>query len=78
MAIIIGSFFLYALFLFVASPIIIASSIVIKERRISLYQQLVFLILQGAVVMLIIELSAILMKNVQETTFFANSESGSF
>lgn len=89
MAIIIGGFFLYALFfsgmmlarrqieflfLFVASPIIIATSIGIKERRSALYQQLVSLILQGAVVMLIIGLSAILMKNIQETTFFANSD----
>lgn len=89
MAIIIGGFFLYALFfsgmmlarrqieflfLFVASPIIIATSIGVKERRSALYQQLVSLILQGAVVMLIIGLSAILMKNIQETTFFANSD----
>ena len=89
MAIIIGGFFLYALFfsgmmlarrqieflfLFVASPIIIATSIGVKERRSALYQQLVSLILQGAVVMLIIGLSAILMKNIQETTFFTNSD----
>lgn len=89
MAIIIGGFFLYALFfsgmmlarrqieflfLFVASPIIIATSIGVKERRSALYQQLVSLILQGAVVMLIIGLLAILMKNIQETTFFANSD----
>ena len=88
MAIIVGGFFLYALFfsgmmlarrqieflfLFVVSPIILATSIGNKERRSALYQQLVSLILQGAVVMLIIGLTAILMKSIQATTFFNNS-----
>ena len=88
MAIIVGGFFLYALFfsgmmlarrqieflfLFVVSPIILATSIGNKERRSALYQQLVSLILQDAVVMLIIGLTAILMKSIQATTFFNNS-----
>ena len=88
MAIIVGGFFLYALFfsgmmlarrqieflfLFVASPIILATSIGNKDRRSALYQQLVSLILQGVVVMLIIGLTAILMKAIQGTTFFNNS-----
>lgn len=85
MAIIVGGFFLYALFfsgmmlarrqieflfLFVISPIILATSVGNKERRSALFQQLVSLILQGAVVMLIIILTVMLMKAIQSTTFF--------
>ena len=85
MAIIVGGFFLYALFfsgmmlarrqieflfLFVISPIILATSIGNKDRRSALFQQLVSLILQGAVVMLIIILTVMLMKAIQGTTFF--------
>ena len=88
MGIIVGGFFLYALFfsgmmlarrqieflfLFVISPILFATSVGNKQRRGALYEQLVSLILQGAVVMLIIGLTAILMKSIQGTTFFANS-----
>lgn len=88
MSIIVGGFFLYALFfsgmmlarrqieflfLFVISPIILATSIGNKDRRGALFQQLVSLILQGAVVMLIIGLTALLMKSIQGTTFFEKS-----
>lgn len=88
MAIIIGGFFLYALFfsgmmlarrqieflfLFVISPIIFATSIGNKQRRGAVFEQLVSLILQGAVVMLIIGLTAILMKSIQGTNFFPTS-----
>ena len=85
--IIVGGFFLYALFfsgmmlarrqieflfLFIISPIVFATSIGNKQRRSVVYEQLVSLILQGAVVMLIIGLSALLMKSIQSTTFFNN------
>lgn len=85
MAIIIGGFFLYALFfsgmmlakrqieflfLFVISPIIFSTSVGVKERRSALFQQLVSLILQGTVIMLIIGLTALLMKSIQGTLFF--------
>lgn len=88
MGIIVGGFFLYALFfsgmmlarrqieflfLFVISPIIFATSIGQKQRRQAVYEQLVSLILQGAVVMLIIGLTALLMKAIQGTTFFETS-----
>ena len=88
MAIIVGGFFLYALFfsgmmlarrqieflfLFVISPIIFATSVGNKQRRSAVIEQLVSLILQGAVVMLIIGLTAMLMKAIQGTTFFATS-----
>lgn len=88
MSIIVGGFFLYALFfsgmmlarrqieflfLFVISPIIFATSIGVKERRGAVFQQLVSLILQGAVIMLIIGLTALLMKSIQSTIFFNNA-----
>ena len=88
MSIIVGGFFLYALFfsgmmlarrqieflfLFVISPIIFATSVGDKSRRNALFQHLVSLILQGAVIMLIIGLTALLMKSVQNTTFFSNA-----
>ncbi len=88
MSIIVGGFFLYALFfsgmmlarrqieflfLFVISPIIFATSVGNKQRRGAVFEQLVSLILQGAVVMLIIGLTALLMKSIQGTTFFDNS-----
>ena len=88
MAIIVGGFFLYSLFfcgmmlarrqieflfLFVISPIIFATSIGNKERRNAVVQQLVSLMLQGAVIMLIISLTAIVMGQINETTFFSNS-----
>lgn len=88
MAIIVGGFFLYALFfsgmmlarrqieflfMFVVSPIIFASSVGNKQRRGAVIETLVSLILQAAVIMLIIGLTAILMKSIQGTTFFNNS-----
>jgi len=88
MAIIIGGFFLYALFfsgmmlarrqieflfLFVVSPIIFATSVGNKERRGAVFQHMASLILQGAVVMLIIGLTAFIVKSVQTTTFFNNT-----
>lgn len=88
MAIIIGGFFLYALFfsgmmlarrqieflfLFVISPIIFSTSVAVKERRSALFQQLVSLILQGTVIMLIIGLTALLMKSIQGTVFFQDA-----
>ena len=88
MAIIVGGFFLYSLFfcgmmlarrqieflfLFVISPIVFATSIGNKERRNAVVQQLVSLMLQGAVIMLIISLTAIVMGQINETTFFSNS-----
>lgn len=88
MAIIIGGFFLYALFfsgmmlarrqieflfLFVISPIIFSTSVGVKERRSAVFQQLVSLILQGTVIMLIIGLTALLMKSIQGTIFFQNA-----
>ena len=88
MAIIVGGFFLYSLFfcgmmlarrqieflfLFVISPIVFATSIGNKERRNAVVQQLVSLMLQGAVIMLIISITAIVMGQINETTFFANT-----
>src|SRR5574344_554095 len=88
MAIIVGGFFLYSLFfcgmmlarrqieflfLFVISPIIFATSIGNKERRSAVVQQLVSLMLQGAVIMLIISLTAIVMGQINSTTFFNNT-----
>ena len=88
MAIIVGGFFLYSLFfcgmmlarrqieflfLFVISPIVFATSIGNKERRNAVVQQLVSLMLQGAVIMLIISLTAIVMGQINDTTFFSNA-----
>ena len=88
MAIIVGGFFLYSLFfcgmmlarrqieflfLFVINPIVFATSIGNKERRNAVVQQLVSLMLQGAVIMLIISLTAIVMGQINETTFFSNA-----
>lgn len=88
MAIIVGGFFLYALFfsgmmlarrqieflfLFVISPIVFATSIGNKQRRSAVIEQLVSLILQGAIVMMIIGITVIVMQSINSTTFFANS-----
>src|SRR5574344_78339 len=88
LAIIVGGFFLYSLFfsgmmlarrqieflfLFVISPIIFATSVGNKDRRSAIVQQLVSLMLQGAVIMLIISLTAIVMKQINLTTFFDNN-----
>ena len=88
MAVIVGGFFLYSLFfcgmmlarrqieflfLFVISPIVFATSVGNKERRSAVVQQLVSLILQGAVIMLIISLTAIVVGQINTTTFFSNT-----
>ena len=88
LSVIVGGFFLYSLFfcgmmlarrqieflfLFVISPIVFATSIGNKERRQAVVQQLVSLMLQGAVIMLIISLTAIVMGQINETTFFNNT-----
>ena len=87
MAILIGGFFLYSLFfsgmmlarrqieflfLFVISPIIFATSVGNKQRRQAVIEQLVSLTLQAAVVMLIINITALIMQSVNNTTFFSN------
>lgn len=61
------------LFLFVISPIVFATSIGNKQRRSAVIEQLVSLILQGAVVMMIIGITVIVMQSINSTTFFANS-----
>ena len=88
MAVIIGGFFLYALFfsgmmlarrqieflfLFIISPIVFATSVGNKQRRSAVIEQLVSLTLQAAVVMLIINLTALVMQAVNDTTFFSNT-----
>lgn len=88
LAIIVGGFFLYALFfsgmmlarrqleflfLFVISPVVFATSIGNKQRRSAVIEQLVSLMLQGAVVMLIISLTGIVMKEIAGTTFFTDN-----
>ena len=87
MSIIVGGFFLYALFfsgmmlarrqieflfLFTISPIVFATSIGNKQRRSAVIEQLVSLMLQGAVVMLIINLTAIVASAINSTTFFSD------
>ena len=87
MSVIVGGFFLYSLFfcgmmlarrqieflfLFVISPVVFATAIGNKERRQAVVQQLVSLMLQGAVIMLIISLTAIVMNEINVTTFFKN------
>ena len=88
MAIIVGGFFLYALFfggmmlarrqieflfLFLISPVVFATSIGNKQRRSAVIEQLVSLILQGAVIMIIISITIIVMQAINNTTFFNNS-----
>ena len=87
MAILCGGFFLYALvfssimlarrqieflFLFVISPIVYATSICNKQRRGALVEQLVSLTLQSAVVILIINITALITIQINATTFFNN------
>lgn len=88
LSIIVGGFFLYALFfsgmmlarrqleflfLFVISPVVFSTSIGNKQRRRAVIEQLVSLMLQGAVVMLIISLTAIVTKEIGSTTFFSDN-----
>lgn len=85
MAILCGGFFLYALvfsaimlarrqiefiFLFLISPLIYATSVCNKQRRGALIEQLVSLTLQAAVVMLIINVTALLATQINTTKFF--------
>ena len=85
MATIVGAFFLYSLFfsgmmlakrqieflfLFVISPIVFACSVGNKQRRSTLYELLTSLILQGAVIMLIIALTSLVIEQINLTTFF--------
>ena len=87
LSIIVGGFFLYALFfsgmmlarrqieflfLFIISPVVFATSVGNKQRRSAVIEQLVSLMLQGAVVMLIINLTAIVAEAVDSTVFFQN------
>lgn len=88
MALIVGAFFLYAiffsgmmlakrqiefLFLFIISPVVFATSIGNKQRRGAVIEQLVSLMLQGAVIMLIIALTSLVMGEINSTTFFTDS-----
>ena len=88
LSIIVGGFFLYSLFfvgimlgkrqleflfLFSIAPIVYATSICNKQRRSAVIEQLVSLTLQSAVIMIICGLSILVMQQVNETTFFANS-----
>lgn len=87
MAILIGGFFLYALFfagimlgrrqieflfLFAIAPIVFATSVCNKQRRGAVIEQLVSLALQSAVIMLIVNLTAMVMQEINATTFFTN------
>lgn len=87
MAILIGGFFLYALFfsgmmlgrrqieflfLFLISPIVFATSINNKQRRNAVFEQMVSLVLQASVVLLIINITALVMQAVNNTIFFAS------
>ena len=87
MSVLIGGFFLYSLFfsgmmlarrqieflfLFVISPVIFATSVGNKQRRQAVIEQLVSLTLQAAVVMLIINITALIMQAVNNTVFFNN------
>lgn len=88
MATVVGGFFLYSLFfcgmmlarkqieflfLFIISPIVFATSVGNKDRRSAVTQSLVSLVLQGAAIMLIISLTAIIMREINDTVFFDNN-----
>lgn len=87
MAILSGGFFLYSLFfsgillgrkqieflfLFLISPVVFATSICNKQRRGAVIEQLVSLSLQSAVVMLIVNLTIMIMQEINSTIFFTN------
>lgn len=87
MAILCGGFFLYSLifssimlarrqieflFLFLISPFVYATSVCNKQRRSALIEQLVSLTLQSAVVVLVINITALLAIQINATTFFNN------
>ena len=88
MCILSGGFFLYSLFfagimlgrrqieflfLFVISPIVFATSIGNKQRRGAVIEQLVSLALQSVVLMLIVNLTIMVMQEINVTTFFSNT-----
>ena len=88
MAILIGGFFLYSLFfvgimlgrrqiefvfLFAISPIVFATSICNKQRRGAVVEQLVSLALQSAIIMLILNITTLVMQEVNNTVFFADN-----
>ncbi|HPE14348.1 MAG TPA: hypothetical protein PLT65_00720 [Bacilli bacterium] len=88
MAVICGGFFLYSLFfagmmlgrrqieflfLFVISPIVFSTSVCNKQRRGAVIEQLTSLVLQSAVVMLIVNITVLIMQQVNGTTFFPDS-----
>ena len=85
MAIVCGGFFLYSLlfagillgrrqieflFLFLISPIVFAVSVCNKQRRGAVIEQLASLTFQSAVVMLIVNLTVMVMLEINTTTFF--------
>lgn len=87
LAILCGGFFLYSLFfasimlgrrqieflfLFMISPIVFSMSVCNKQRRGTVIEQLVSLLLQSSVVMLIVNLAIMVMQQVSSTTFFEN------
>lgn len=87
LAILCGGFFLYSLFfasimlgrrqieflfLFMISPIVFSMSVCNKQRRGTVIEQLVSLLLQSSVVMLIVNLAIMVMQQVSSTTFFTN------
>ena len=89
LSIIVGAFFLYALFfsgmmlarrqiefifLFLISPVVFATSVGSKQRRGAVFEQLTSLAVQAAAVMLIIGITVMVMQSVNATTFFANSK----
>ncbi len=88
MAILIGGFFLYSLFfvgimlgrrqiefvfLFAISPIVFATSVCNKQRRGAIVEQLVSLTLQSAVIMLILNITTLVMQEVNNTIFFPDN-----
>lgn len=89
LSIIVGAFFLYALFfsgmmlarrqiefifLFLISPVVFATSVGSKQRRGAVFEQLTSLAVQAAAVMLIIGITVMVMQSVNATTFFVNSK----
>ena len=89
LSIIVGAFFLYALFfsgmmlarrqiefifLFLISPVVFATSVGSKQRRGAVFEQLTSLAVQAAAVMLIIGITVMVMQSINATTFFANSK----
>ena len=88
MAMLIGGFFLYSLFfagimlgrrqieflfLFAISPIVFSTSVCNKQRRGAVVEQLASLTLQSAAIMLIVNISALVMVEINKTTFFTNN-----